>query len=124
MLSEVISYIDSKVGQAHVVSNSAKALLLAVIPGLRELRIRGDLTISNAVISKYTQYSEFHRLAECGFLSRESKSLIQNYLHSRACYDLSIPADKQPEEVTTPWGLAHRTLVEALQSVNEGNWIE
>lgn len=124
MLKELIANFDGQPGLSKCFSESAISMLLSGIPALKELGARGEFLINREVISQYTRYSFFCRLAEIELISPESKAAIQGYIKSRAGFDSTMPINAQTEEFARTWDMTHRLLAEGLQSVNEDKWVE
>ena len=106
-------------GANKVFSDSAIALIQAVMPALTNMRDKGDLLIDPSVIRKYMAYSTCCTLLTETSVSEKSKTAILSFIQSRAGFKDKVEFDKQPEEVRKQFGFAQAYFIRSLSALSD-----
>jgi len=109
----------SKGGENKIFSDSAIALIQAVMPALTNMRDRGDLLIDPSVIRKYMAYAQCCTLLTEPSVSAKSKTALRSFFESRAGFKDKVEFDKQPEEVRKQFGFAQAYFIRSLSALSD-----
>lgn len=102
-------------GGNKVFQESAVALIAVLFPALTDLRELGIVSITPAIIQKYSDYLRFCELMRNPLISNASREGMIGFIRTRSGFTEGKPADKQPEEVTKQFGFAQAYFTRALQ---------
>ena len=106
----------SKGGENKIFSDSAIALIQAVMPALTNMRDRGELLIDPSVIRKYMAYAQCCTLLAELSVSPKSKTAVRSFIESRAGFKDKVEFDKQPEEVRKDFSFAQAYFIRSLSA--------
>ena len=116
----IIAMLPIDTGGANkVFSDSAIALIQAVMPALTNMRDKGDLLIDPSVIRKYMAYSTCCTLLTEPSVSEKSNAAILSFIQSRAGFKDNVKFDQQPEEVRKQFGYAQAYFIRSLSSLSD-----
>jgi intracellular multiplication protein IcmO len=99
-----------------IFSDSAIALIQAVIPALTNMRDRGEVLIDPSVIRKYMAYAQCCTLLTEPSVSPKSKTAVRSFIESRAGFKDKVEFDKQPEEVRKDFSFAQAYFIRSLSA--------
>jgi len=106
-------------GGNQVFSQSAQALVSALMPALCELRDEGYMTLDPSVVRKYMEYEYFCLLIDNPHISPSSKNSLVSFLSTRSGFDKALAYNKQKEEVRKQYGFAQAYFTNVMSMLSD-----